>query len=125
MVLFENKGITYRIRKGFIVYLIAHNKTRKDLLNPKFKGITQILNSEFVGMTHDPIEIREKLVNKVVSSLIKRDRRFLLSVKQGRPQWAFFDVQGGEWKLVNLAKISLPITKDEWISGRRFWHYEV
>lgn len=116
-ILFDNEGITPEIRQGFIVYLAGHDETMSKLLDPKLKDITEIFKSEFSGMTFEKIELQElldtqaRLVKELPASLTENDRKFLLSIKEGVPQWELLNLKGVnklpaiQWKLMNIARM--------------------
>ena len=74
-LLFENERLTDKVRKAFIVYLISHDRPIVELLNPNLKDIRQTFESEFSGMTLEPVELKEllltrdTLINTIKSSL--------------------------------------------------------
>lgn len=115
--MFENGGLTSEIRKAFVVYLASHDKPIHELLNPKLKDFASIFNSEFKGMTFKPVSydellgVREKLVKTINAELSNAERSFLLSIKEGEPQWQLLELQaienlpGLRWKLANINKL--------------------
>lgn len=50
-LLLENEGLTEKIKKAFIVYLISHDRPIVEVLNPGLQDIKQIFENEFAGMT--------------------------------------------------------------------------
>lgn len=116
-ILFDNEGITDKIRTAFIAYLISHNRPMNELLNPTFKDISQQFTVEFEGLTFNPITLdelnlaREKLVTQLLSDLTEREKQFLVSVKSKKPQWDLIEVDhiknlpAVKWKLLNLEKM--------------------
>ena len=116
-ILFENEGITDKIRTAFIVYLISHNRPMNELLNPTFQDISHNFTAEFRGMTFNPITLdelnhaREKLVSQLLSGLTENEKQFIVSVKSKKPQWDLIDVEhikdlpAVKWKLFNLEKM--------------------
>lgn len=117
-ILFQNEGITESIRKAFLVYLISHNRPMIELLNPNPKDIGGVFEKEFAGMTLEPVDVetlvgvREKLIESIQKGLTEQERRFLVSVKQMKPEWDLLGIEGvGElpgvrWKLINLRKMN-------------------
>jgi len=116
-ILFDNEGITDKIRTAFIVYLISHNRPMNELLNPTFQDISHNFTAEFRGMTFSPITLdelnhaREKLITQLLSDLTEREKQFLVSVKSKKPQWDLIEVDHIKnlpaviWKLLNLEKM--------------------
>lgn len=116
-ILLKNEGFTEEIRKAFFVYLISHPRPIIELLNPTLKDLSGVFENEFKGMTtpqiklDDLIEARLSLLQFVQHSLNERERQFLLSVKQIKPQWESLELQhikdlpAVQWKLFNLKKM--------------------
>lgn len=92
-VLLENEGLTEEIRKAFLVYLISHNRPMYELLNPNLLDFKTVFNNEFQGMTtvsvtyQELCQVRENLIQLLQSELTYLERRFLLSVKEKKPDW--------------------------------------
>ena len=113
-LLLENEGITDKIRKAFIVYLISHPRPIVELLKPSLNEINSVFAGEFQGMalieiTLDELErARERLIKQINESLIDKERRFLLSFKRMGPEWELLELDGVKnlpavkWKLLNL-----------------------
>jgi predicted nucleotidyltransferase component of viral defense system len=116
-ILFDNEGITDKIRTAFIVYLISHNRPMSELLNPTFKDISHQFTAEFKGMMFNQITLeelnhaREELVNRLMSDLTENEKQFIISMKSKKPQWDLIDVEhikdlpAVKWKLLNLEKM--------------------
>ncbi len=79
--LFENEGMTENLKESFIVYLISHNRGFLEILNPNFLDIEQLYNTDFVGMTTHPIEMKD---------LIKT-RSHLVNTINRRSNWGLYD----------------------------------
>ena len=63
-------------------------------------------------VTYDELEkVREQLIGMINDGLTGDDRKFLLSFKEGRPDWGLLGVKGVDklpavqWKLANLSKM--------------------
>ncbi len=116
-LLLENEGITSEIRKAFIVYLVSHNRPMAELLAPRPNDIRLSFTSEFLGMTQVPIELDELLLvrNNLAANMLKMltadERSFILSIKQGEPNWDLLGMPHLEtlpairWKLQNIQKM--------------------
>ena len=115
--LFENEGISDALFRTFIAYLLGHNRTFSEVLDPVRKDISALFNQEFEGMALTPlplanlIETRERLIAEIHQRLGDNERAFLLSFKRREPEWHRLGVPGAEqlpairWKLDNLAKM--------------------
>jgi predicted nucleotidyltransferase component of viral defense system len=117
MYLLKNEGISPKVRKAFLVYLISHDRPISELLNPNFKDIRELFDGEFQGMTNDPVSLkslldtRKKLVKILNDALTTQERQFLISFKKGDPQWPLLGIAVAEilpapkWKLFNIRKM--------------------
>jgi predicted nucleotidyltransferase component of viral defense system len=122
--LLEGAGLTSDIRKGFLVHLISHDRPMHEVLEPNRKDVRAVFESEFAEMTDTPVEYdslmaaRERLIGELKKSLTKDEKQFLISVKEGKPNWPLLGIQGVErlpavqWKLKNIDKISLDKKKE-------------
>jgi predicted nucleotidyltransferase component of viral defense system len=116
-LLLENEGITPEIRKAFIVYLVSHNRPMHELLAPRPSDLRLAFSSEFVGMTRVPIEldelllVRNNLASSILAMLTDDERAFIISMKQGEPNWSLLGLSHIEnlpairWKLQNIQKM--------------------
>lgn len=115
--LLENEGLTEGIRKALLVYLASHNRPMAELLRPQFKDISAIYAGEFANMAEMdvPLEeleaVRERLVALIHLGLTDNERRFLVSFKSRKPDWALLGLDGvselpaTKWKQINLARM--------------------
>lgn len=116
-LLFENEGITDLIRKVFLVYLISHPRPMAELLDPNIKPIEKMFEQELNGMTNIPVNPKllsltlNDLVRKLKKDLTFGERKFLISVKEMKPEWDLLGLDHIEklpavqWKLINLKKM--------------------
>ncbi len=121
-LLFEAQGLTGEVRQAFVVYLASSPRPMHELLNPRpnldLQGFERVFTNEFVGMTDDKlvtheelIDVRRHLIKEILETLTADERRFLLSLKSGTPEWSLMAVRGIErlpsiqWKLDNIRKI--------------------
>ena len=117
MQLFAHEGITTGIRRAFVIYLASHNRPVHEVLFPALRNIEQEYERNFKGMTAEPVELpqllaaREQMVHELQSGLDADERRFLLSLVAGRPEWPLLGIEHAEhlpgirWKLHNLAQL--------------------
>ncbi|MBK8575900.1 MAG: nucleotidyl transferase AbiEii/AbiGii toxin family protein [Elusimicrobia bacterium] len=115
--LFENEGIKPEIRKAFVVYLACHDRPISELLAPIPKDTRLTFKNEFLGMTISPVKYRDlRMTLKTLISTLKKDlsekeRRFLVLLKEGNPDWTLLDIPGIDrlpaiqWKLRNIHKM--------------------
>lgn len=116
-VLLENEGITDEIRKGFVIYLSSHDETMSQLLDPPQKDILKEFTEEFAEMPTEPVTlkelltVREKMIATLKAGLTQDERKFLVSPKEGNPNWDLLGVVGVDklpaiqWKLANIKKM--------------------
>ncbi|MDA3812729.1 MAG: nucleotidyl transferase AbiEii/AbiGii toxin family protein [Candidatus Cloacimonetes bacterium] len=112
--LLENEGITESIRKAFIIYLLSHPRPIVELLNPNKIDISKMFETEFMGMTDEEISLntllasRDKLIKSINCSLSKKEKLFLISFKNKKPEWNLLSLENIEnlpairWKQYNL-----------------------
>ncbi len=116
-ILMENEGITDEIRTAFVIYLASHDRPMSELLAPNLKDFRQVFEQEFAGMTAEGVEhdelvaVRERLIETINNTMTENEKQFLLSIKQGQPNWRLMPVAGIDqlpaiqWKLVNIKKM--------------------
>jgi predicted nucleotidyltransferase component of viral defense system len=115
--LVEHEGISGRMKEAFIVYLISHNRRIVEILDPSLLDISQTYETDFVGMTTNPIELadlleaRSELIRTVNAMIDERDKNFLVDFKEGHPDWSYFSVPyiknlpAVKWKMHNLDQV--------------------
>ena len=118
-LLLDQGGLDRSVFEGFLVYLLGHPRPMNEVINPKMKPLEAIYRKEFVGMaiTDIPLpqleEVRHRLLERLAQLFTDDDARFLLSFKQGEPDWSLFPVQGVDqlpavmWKLANIRKMGV------------------
>jgi len=116
-LLLENEGITDEIRKAFVVYLSGHDRPIHELLQPSRENFKKVFETDFEQMsatavTYDElVEVRERYIKLATSLLTKAEREFLITLKQGNPDWTLLELPGIEklpslqWKLTNVRKM--------------------
>jgi predicted nucleotidyltransferase component of viral defense system len=116
-ILMENEGITDEIRTAFVLYLASHDRPMSELLDPNLKEFRLVFKQEFAGMAAEEVEydelvaIRERLIETIKNTMTENEKKFLLSIKQGQPDWDLIPVEGVDllpaiqWKLINIRKM--------------------
>lgn len=116
-LLSETGGLNEEISQAFIVYLASHNRPMSELLSPNFQDFKQVYEAEFKGMssievTYQELEkIRKELPPLILSKLSRNERKFLLSVKMGIPDFNLLSISGLEnlpaikWKVENILRM--------------------
>jgi predicted nucleotidyltransferase component of viral defense system len=117
MMFLNGGGITTRMRRAFVIYVAGHNRPIGELLTPNPQPLDALYNADFVGLTQkevalaDLLEVRTQLFRELPASLDADERRFLVSIKQGQPDWALLGIPGIEqlpalqWKLTNVRRL--------------------
>lgn len=117
MELFAHEGITPGIRRAFVVYLASSNRPVHEVLFPPLRDIRYDFERNFQGMTAEPVSLeallaaRERLLQEVQQGLDEMERRFLLSLVAGEPEWALLGIAhlehlpGLRWKMHNLTQL--------------------
>jgi predicted nucleotidyltransferase component of viral defense system len=117
MLLFAHEGITPGIRRAFVVYLASSNRPVHEVLFPPLRNVQHDYEHNFQGMTTEPVPLdallaaRERMVRELQQGLDDNERRFLLSLVAGAPDWALLNIAhlehlpGIRWKLHNLAQL--------------------
>jgi len=117
MLLMQNEGITAGIRRAFVVYLASHNRPIHELLAPICRDLRMDYEHSFVGMTAESVALesllqtRERLIATVQKELDDVERKFLLSLVQGKPEWNLLkishlaELSALRWKLRNIEKL--------------------
>ena len=118
--LLATEGLTRPLIEAFLVYLVSHNRPMAEVLAPNRKELAEDFKRTFVGMTEVPVELddllqaREALIAGVHAALTETDRRFLLGVKTGAPDWSLVGLPDAaalpavQWKMTNLARLEPP-----------------
>lgn len=116
-ILLENEGVTDDIRRAFVVYLASHDRPMSELLDPVRKDFRHVYEREFAGMVAEHVEydelaeVRERLINTIRTTLTENEKKFLLSIKRGQPDWRLMPVASIDqlpaiqWKLMNIRKM--------------------
>lgn len=116
-MLLHGSGLTRAVFEAFLVYLISSSRPIAELLQPNWKDISDTFERQFRGMTREPISLdtlldaRQALLTQIAKWMTNADKRFLLSVKQGEPQWDLLPFANAHqlpsvlWKLQNIRRM--------------------
>ncbi len=115
--LYNAEGLSENLIENFVCYLCCHNRPFKEVLFGNDKDISKEFESQFVGMTAEPVDlkilknIRSKLKSDILNLLTKEHKTFLLSFAQVEPLWELMkckhlkDLPAIRWKLNNLRRL--------------------
>ena len=116
-LLLDNEGFTDDIKDGFLVALISHMRPISEVISPMFINQQQAFETQFSGMANIPFsyddceQTRIQLVDQIQSKLTNSDRQFLMSFKDGNPDWEKLSVKNARelpavhWKLQNIERL--------------------
>ena len=89
-----------------------------EILNPQWGDLRPVFEREFQGMVVEPVtaeELRiagEQLVSRLHEEMTQEERQFIISIKEGKPQWDLLGVPEIEnlpavkWKLQNIRRMA-------------------
>ena len=113
----NNEGITSKIKNGFIVSLLQHNRPPHELLSPHKLDNTKVFEQEFKGMSDEIFTIDDCnntfdiLLSQIKQALTADDKQFLIDFFSLNEAWKNADIpnidklSGIKWKIENLIKL--------------------
>jgi predicted nucleotidyltransferase component of viral defense system len=116
-LLLAKEGLSRSLFQAFLIYLASHNRAMAEILAPLRRDIRDEFERGFLGMTTEPVTLadleasRESLIGNLRDAFTQDDKRFLLSIKNGTPDWNLLEIPAVEdlpalrWKLKNLAAL--------------------
>lgn len=81
-MLLENQRIDRQLFNGFITYLLSHKRPISEIMNPRWKDISQVFQREFKGMTFEPVSLEdliavpEKMLQGLKDNFTQQDYEF-------------------------------------------------
>ncbi len=120
VMLFQSEGaIPENVRHAFVVYLASSNRPIAELLSPNKIELKYPFMQQFVGMTNQAVQLselegaRNRLIAWALNALTHNERKFLISIKKGDPDWSQLPYSGIDqlpaiqWKLHNIRQMSV------------------
>ncbi len=116
-LLLNQGGLDRSVFEGFLIYLLGHPRPLNEVINPRLKPLGDVYREEFVGMArvdlplHELESARDELLSQLGQLMTDDDVHFLLSFKQGAPDWALLPLPGVyrlpavRCKLANILKM--------------------
>ncbi len=116
-ILLETQNIDRELFNGFITYLLSHKRPISEIMNPRWKDITQVFHREFKGMTSEVVNLEDltvipdKMIRALKDNFTQQDYEFLISFKKGEPNWSLASSEqiqylpAVQWKLLNIRKM--------------------
>ncbi len=110
-LLLNLEGITNEIKTGFIFLLLGSSRPINEIIQPNFHDQKSALDNHFTGMSVDDFtyeeyeKTREELVKIIHENLTDEDKKFILSVKDLKPDWSIYNFEAFpavQFKLRNL-----------------------
>ncbi len=104
-----------------------------ELLCPNLADISSVYEQQFSGMTpaavslDELLRVRQELVTYLPHALDSDERKFLLAIKSGEPEWdmlGFKNLQalpGLQWKLINIRKMDAQKRLQQIEMLKRVW----
>lgn len=89
-----------------------------EVMAPNWQPLSEVFKTEFDGMTFERVEfedlvaVRPEMLLALQKHFTKRDYAFLMSFKNGHPDWTLFDYPSAadlpaiRWKLQNINKLA-------------------
>lgn len=117
--LLSDEGFTPDIKPGFIAALLSHPRPIHEVLFPALRDQRKVFDAQFAGMALEPFSYDDYLAARIVLNETLRntidadDRAFLLSFKDGTPDWSLTaapvmqDMPAIRWKLANIQKLKV------------------
>jgi hypothetical protein len=115
--LFAHGGISGDLWLGFLAALLSHTRPIHELIRPNLQDQRSVFNVQFAGMTVQPFTYedfeatRERLIGEIHQGLTDDHRAFLISFKEGEPDWNLFPLPALNampairWKLADIRKL--------------------
>lgn len=109
--LLENEGFSEEIKTGFLFCLISSDRPINEIIRPNLKDQNLTMRNHFEGMSKEPFayaefeDTRRKLIQTINAELTSEDKEFLISIKEGNPNWGIYDFSqfpAVQWKLRNI-----------------------
>jgi len=112
--LLNNEGFTQEIKEGLFLRLLSSERPIHEILFPNFQDQRLAMENQFSGMTEEAFgyeeyeHVRKQLVITVHNSITQADKDYLLSFKNGLPDWTLYNFENFpsiRWKLQNIQKL--------------------
>ncbi|MEO8385237.1 MAG: nucleotidyl transferase AbiEii/AbiGii toxin family protein, partial [Betaproteobacteria bacterium] len=117
-ILLEHEGVSEKLFRAFLVYLISHSDSLARVIHPRAKPLKDLYEKQFRNMSAIDVSLedletaRSNLVQTLHAHIDGSTREFLLSFKRGQPKWDLLGVEHApdlpavKWKLHNLSLLS-------------------
>ena len=114
-LLLENEGVSAKLFRAFLVYLISHSESMARIIHPRQKPLVDLYEKQFRHMSviettlKELEDARSTLVGTLHAHFDDSVKTFLTSFKRGQPRWELLGVEHApnlpaiRWKLHNLS----------------------
>ena len=115
--LFKRGGLTPEVVECFVCYLAGHNRPVHEVLFSRDVDMSPAFENEFTGMALNSVtlaelqRVRTQLKKELPATLTMDQRRFLLGLVSGEPDWQLMkcphlsQLPAIRWKLQNITKL--------------------
>ena len=115
--MYQRFGLGESIVECFVSYLAGHNRPIHEVLFSRDQDMAAEFEKEFSGMTNVPVtllqlhETRQRLRRELPKAITDGQKRFLISLANGEPEWGLMTCRHLEqlpairWKVLNIAKL--------------------
>lgn len=107
----DRNGLNNETMQGFLFCLFSSKRPVIEILEPNFLQNEKIIENQFKGMTNEEFssemynQERERLIYSILKLLTVQEKRMIVSVAKGEPEWIYGDwsrFPGIAWKLKNI-----------------------
>lgn len=115
--MFQTHGLSSETVACFVAYLAGHNRPVHEVLFSRDQNMGPAFENEFVGMERTSVTLadleraRDRLRRELLDALTDAQKRFLLSLVAGEPEWKLMSIPhlaqlpAVQWKLRNLVRL--------------------
>jgi hypothetical protein len=115
--MFRTSGLSLDTVECFVVYLAGHNRPEHEVLFSRDLELGPAFEHEFAGMERSPVALadlqaaRDRLRMELPAALTAGQKRFLLSLVVGEPEWGLLakphvaQLPALQWKLQNIERL--------------------
>lgn len=107
----DRNGLNNETMQGFLFCLFSSKRPVIEILEPNFLQNEKIIENQFKGMTNEEFssemynQERERLIYSILKLLTVQEKRMIVSIAKGEPEWIYGDwsrFPGIAWKLKNI-----------------------
>ena len=112
--LLQNEGYSKEVKEGFYFRLLSGERPINEVLFPNLLNQRAALDNQFTGMSKENFSyaeferVRDLLITEIHNNLTEDDKQFILSFKNGTPNWGIYNFEqfpAITWKLQNIQRL--------------------